>query len=144
MLVNSIRQRNPDLDVRQETFDLTDLDQVRAAAARIGADGPVDVIICNAAVMCTPLRRTVPGLESQFGINSTAHFVLVNLLLPAMIANGGGRVVTTSSGAYRMGGIRWDDPNYEVRFLCFGFCALPPPLCERRQWSFFFFFFFLG
>jgi hypothetical protein len=118
LLASNLRNRNPDLDIQHEVFDLADLAQVRAAAERINApERPaVDVIICSAAIMMQPLRKTVDGLESHFGINTVAHFVLVNMLLPRMIANGGGRIVTTTSGAYVYQGIRWDDPNYEVGF----------------------------
>ncbi|KAB5566191.1 hypothetical protein GE09DRAFT_1055783 [Coniochaeta sp. 2T2.1] len=113
LLANNLRLRNPGLNVRHEAFDLADLGQVRNAAKRINASDTVDVIICNAGIMMHPLRKTVDGIESQLAINSTAHFVLVNMLLPKMIANGGGRVVTTTSGAYRYSGVRWDDPNYD-------------------------------
>jgi NAD(P)-dependent dehydrogenase (short-subunit alcohol dehydrogenase family) len=122
LLASNLRHRNPGLDIQHEVFDLADLAQVRAAAERINApERPaVDVIICNAAIMMQPLRKTVDGLESHFGINSVAHFVLVNALLPRMIANGGGRIVTTTSGAFVFQGIRWDDPNYEVSFATWG------------------------
>ncbi len=114
LLASNVRHRHPGVSIRHETFDLADLSQVRKAAERINANDTLDVIICNAGIMLHPLRKTADGLESHFGVNSTSHFVLVNMLLPKMIANGGGRVVTTSSGAYMFQGIRWDDPNYEV------------------------------
>ncbi|KAH8883474.1 NAD(P)-binding protein [Thozetella sp. PMI_491] len=113
LLANNVRHRNPGLNVRHEVFDLADLSQVRKATERINASDTVDVVICNAGIMLHPLRKTVDGIESHLGINSIGHFVLVNMLLPKMIANGGGRVVTTSSGAYLFQGLRWDDPNYE-------------------------------
>ena len=114
LLASNLRLRNPGLNVRHEVFDLAELDQVRKAAERINSTDTVDVIICNAGIMMHPLRKTVDGIESHLATNSTAHFVLVNMLLPKMIANGGGRVVTTTSGAYRFSGLRWDDPNYDV------------------------------
>lgn len=118
LLASNLRHRNPGLNVRHEVFDLADLSQVREAAERINAVETVDVIICNAGIMMHPLRKTADGIESQFGINSTSHFVLVNMMLPKMMANGGGRVVTTTSGAYNFTGIRWEDPNYEVCLWC--------------------------
>jgi NAD(P)-dependent dehydrogenase (short-subunit alcohol dehydrogenase family) len=121
LLASNLQHRNPGVDIRHEVFDLADLTQVRNAAERINATESVDVIICNAGIMMPPLQTTADGIESQFGVNSTAHFVLVNKLLPKMIANGGGRVVTTSSGAYSYNGIRWDDPNYEVCLRVFKF-----------------------
>jgi len=114
LLASNITYRNPGIDIVHEVFDLADLSQVRAAAERINARDNVDVIICNAGIMMHPLSKTVDGIESHLGVNSTSHFVLVNLLLPKMIENGGGRVVTTSSGAYQFGSIRWDDTNYEA------------------------------
>ncbi|KAH8647178.1 hypothetical protein BX600DRAFT_518462 [Xylariales sp. PMI_506] len=113
LLAHNLQHRNPGVDVHHEVFDMADLSQVRRAAQRINAKYTVDVIICNAGIMLHPLRKTVDDIESHFGVNSTAHFVLVNTLLPKMIANGGGRVVTTSSGGYLYQGIRWEDPNYE-------------------------------
>jgi len=114
LLASNIQHRNPGVDIRHEVFDLADLNQVRQAAERIKAAETLDVIICNAGIMLHPLRKTVDGIESHWAVNSTAHFVFVNMLLPKMIENGGGRVVTTSSGAYQFSGVRWEDPNYEV------------------------------
>jgi NAD(P)-dependent dehydrogenase (short-subunit alcohol dehydrogenase family) len=115
LLAANVAHRIPGLDIRHEVFDLADLSQVRKAAERINASDTVDVIICNAGIMMHPLSKTVDGIERHLGVNSTSHWVLVNMLLPKMIANGGGRVVTTSSGAYLFQGVRFDDPNYEVR-----------------------------
>ena len=114
LLANNVRHRNPGLNIRHETFDLADLSQVRKAAERINDSDKVDVVICNAGIMLHPLRKTADGIESHLGVNSTSHFVFVNMLLPKMIENGGGRIVTTSSGAYLFNGLRWNDPNYEV------------------------------
>jgi len=115
LVANNLTHRFPGVNVRCEAFELGDLAQVRAAAARVNAyNEVVDVVVCNAGIMMQPLRKTADGIESHFGINSTGHFVLVNELLPKMVANGGGRVLTTSSGAFRYSPVRWDDINYEV------------------------------
>jgi hypothetical protein len=119
LLAANLTHRYPGITVRPEVFDLADLSQVRAAAKRINNyQETVDVVVCNAGIMMHPLRKTVDGIESHFGINSTGHFVLVNELLPKMIKNGGGRVVTTTSGAFRFSPVRWDDVNFEVS-CCF-------------------------
>ncbi|MEY3203502.1 MAG: hypothetical protein RLZZ629_786, partial [Actinomycetota bacterium] len=48
-------------------LDLTDLDSVKRAAARV--DRPFDVVVLNAGVMATPFTKTVDGFELQMGTN---------------------------------------------------------------------------
>ena len=89
------------------TLDLADLASVRAFAD--AWDGPLDVLVNNAGVMAPPKSRTKDGFELQIGTNHLGHFALTNLLLPHLTD----RVVTVSSGAHRMGSIRFDDLNWE-------------------------------
>jgi NAD(P)-dependent dehydrogenase (short-subunit alcohol dehydrogenase family) len=97
------------IDGRAEvrTLDLADLASVRRFAQTW--DGDLDVLINNAGVMAVPEGRTADGFEMQFGTNHLGHFALTNLLLDRIRD----RVVTLSSGAHRMGSIRFDDPNSE-------------------------------
>jgi NAD(P)-dependent dehydrogenase (short-subunit alcohol dehydrogenase family) len=92
-------------EVRQ--LDLADLASIREFAS--GWEGDIDVLVNNAGVMATPLRRTKDGFEMQIGTNHLGHFALTNLTLPRIRD----RVVTVSSGAHRMGSIRLDDLNWE-------------------------------
>jgi NAD(P)-dependent dehydrogenase (short-subunit alcohol dehydrogenase family) len=92
--------------------DLASLDSVRAFAGAWPAQ-PIDMLINNAGVMIPPLGRTADGFELQFGTNHLGHFALTNLLLPQVAV--GGRIVTVSSAAHRMGGIDFDDLNWERR-----------------------------
>jgi NAD(P)-dependent dehydrogenase (short-subunit alcohol dehydrogenase family) len=88
-------------------LDLADLASVRAFAD--GWEGELDVLVNNAGVMATPLKRTADGFELQLGTNHLGHFALTNLLLPHVT----GRVVTVASGAHRSGRIDLDDLNWE-------------------------------
>jgi NAD(P)-dependent dehydrogenase (short-subunit alcohol dehydrogenase family) len=88
-------------------LDLADLASVRAFAD--AWDGALDVLINNAGVMATPLKRTADGFELQFGTNHLGHFALTNLLLPHITR----RVTTVSSTAHRMGRIDLEDLNWE-------------------------------
>jgi NAD(P)-dependent dehydrogenase (short-subunit alcohol dehydrogenase family) len=97
--------------VRVEELDLADLDSVRAFADR--AEVPIDLLINNAGVMAPPRRLTKDGFESQFGTNHLGHFALTGLLLPKLLAAPAPRVVTLSSGAHRMGMIKFDDLQRE-------------------------------
>src|SRR5260221_11626667 len=90
-------------------LDLASLASVREFAA--AWDGDIDLLINNAGVMAPPLTRTAEGVELQFGTNHLGHFALTNLLLEHVT----GRVVTVSSTGHRIGGIDFDDPNWEAR-----------------------------
>ena len=87
-------------------LDLADLASVRAFAA--AWEGDLDVLVNNAGVMAVPETRTKDGFELQIGTNHLGHFALTNLLLERVTD----RVVTVSSGAHRMGRIRFDDLNW--------------------------------
>jgi hypothetical protein len=63
--------------------------------------------------MALPYRKTADGFEMQFGTNHLGHFALTGLLLDRLLATPGARVVTVSSGAHRMGNIRFDDLQWE-------------------------------
>src|SRR3984893_9751899 len=98
----------PKLELQQ--LDLADLSSVRAFAARLADERPqLDLLINNAGVMAPPRRETKDGFESQFGTNHLGHFALTGLLLPALLAAAEPRVVTLSSGAHRIGRIKFDD-----------------------------------
>lgn len=63
------------------TVDLGDLQSVREFGEYVTATYPViDVLICNAGVMNTPLAATKDGLEQQMGVNCVGHFLLAKLL----------------------------------------------------------------
>ena len=106
-------------------LDLTALASVRAAASAIRYITPViHVLMNNAGVMFTPLRRTHDGFELQIGTNHFGHFELTRLLVPQLAAAGNARIVILSSGGHVMGDVDFDDPNWESReydkFVAYG------------------------
>ena len=94
------------------TLDLSDLRSVEAFAAAEGA-APLDLLILNAGIMACPLGRTAQGFETQLGVNHLGHFHLTTLLLPALKAAQGARVVAVSSTGHHWGAFDFDDPNFE-------------------------------
>lgn len=95
-------------------MDLADYDSVRAFADSFVRSGtPLDILINNAGIMATPLRRIMGGFESQFGTNHLGHMLLACRLAPSF-ANGA-RVVALSSIGHRRSPILFDDPNFERR-----------------------------
>jgi NAD(P)-dependent dehydrogenase (short-subunit alcohol dehydrogenase family) len=101
-------------DVEVRELDLADLASVRAFAD--GHEGELHLLVNNAGVMAPPRRLTKDGFESQFGTNHLGHFALTGLLLPRLLATDEPRVVTVSSGAHRIGRIRWDNLQGERRY----------------------------
>ncbi|GAA0458338.1 oxidoreductase [Streptomyces olivaceiscleroticus] len=104
----------PASDVALRTLDLADLASVRAFADELAATR-LDLLINNAGVMALPHRRTADGFEMQFGTNHLGHFALTGLLLPALLATPGARVVTVSSGLHALADVDLADLNYERR-----------------------------
>ena len=105
----------PDASVELGLLDLADLASIRRFAETHATPGP-DLLINNAGVMGTPLRRTADGFELQFGTNHLGHFALTGLLLPGLLTRPGGRVVTVSSGLHKIGRIDFDNLNAERRY----------------------------
>ncbi|MBO3748848.1 SDR family NAD(P)-dependent oxidoreductase [Streptosporangiaceae bacterium NEAU-GS5] len=105
----------PGADVRVQRLDLASLDSIRTAAGELRAAHPrIDLLINNAGVMYTPKMTTADGFEMQFGTNHLGHFALTGLLLDAVLAAPGSRVVTVSSVGHRIqAAIHFDDLQWE-------------------------------
>ncbi|HSP96406.1 MAG TPA: oxidoreductase [Candidatus Dormibacteraeota bacterium] len=109
-----IRARHPRATTALMALDLSSLADIRRFAEAARATYPrIDVLMNNAGVMALPHRQTADGFEMQFGTNHLGHFALTGLLLDHLLSSPGARVVTVSSGAHRMGRIRFDDPNWQ-------------------------------
>jgi NAD(P)-dependent dehydrogenase (short-subunit alcohol dehydrogenase family) len=87
------------------TIDLGDLQSVKQFGDYVATTYPViDVLICNAGVMNTPVGVTKDGIEQQMGVNCVGHFLLAKL-----IANQTKRQVWVSSFGHTLkGGPRID------------------------------------
>ncbi|GHF87435.1 SDR family NAD(P)-dependent oxidoreductase [Streptomyces thermodiastaticus] len=99
--------------VETAPLDLLDPASVDDFAARWRASRrPLHILVNNAGIMGGDLVRDARGYESHFALNHLGHFQLTLGLYPALRAAHGARVVTVSSGAQRICGIRWDDPHF--------------------------------
>ncbi|KAJ3547891.1 hypothetical protein NM208_g1275 [Fusarium decemcellulare] len=97
---------------------LDSLASVRAAAKSFLAQSDkLNLLVLNAGVMATPEGKTEDGFETQFGTNHLGHFLLFQLLKPALLAattpSFQSRVVSVASMAHRGGEIRFHDFNFE-------------------------------
>ncbi|WP_420078752.1 SDR family NAD(P)-dependent oxidoreductase [Streptomyces sp. JL4002] len=98
--------------------DFTRLEEVENLAHAVVRDHPrLDVLVNNAAI-AAPERHTLTtdGNEIAFQVNFLAHYLLTNLLEPALTGDPGGRVVNVSSGLHRSGAIQWNDPQRIRRY----------------------------
>ena len=94
-------------------LDLTDLESVKRAAARV--DRPFDVVVLNAGVMATPFTKTVDGFELQMGTNHLGHFAFAGLIKNQIKD----RLVVVSSFAHKMGNFG-DNTLESIRNICLG------------------------
>ena len=94
-------------------LDLTDLESVKRAAARV--DRPFEVVVLNAGVMATPFTKTVDGFELQMGTNHLGHFAFAGLIKNQIKD----RLVVVSSFAHKMGNFG-DNTLASIRNLCLG------------------------
>ncbi|KAL6690308.1 hypothetical protein J3F84DRAFT_398436 [Trichoderma pleuroticola] len=112
-VVAKIKSKNPDVSVRFLKLDLSDLKDVRRAVKDLSDVPKIDHFVAVAGVMIPPYAKTVDGVESQFGVNYLANFLLVKELLPKIRAAGPkSSIVICSSSAVRGGQIHFDDINY--------------------------------
>lgn len=109
-----ISQQAPQGRYELAELDLADLSSVRRFASEILAvHSTLDILVNNAGVMAIPYAMTADGFEAQIGTNHLGHYALTGLLLPALLARAGSRVVTVSSLAHRTGRIDFADLNSE-------------------------------
>ena len=94
-------------------MDLTDLESVKRAAARV--DRAFDVVVLNAGVMATPFTKTVDNFELQMGTNHLGHFAFAGLIKNQIKD----RLVVVSSFAHKMGSFG-DNSQDAIRNLCLG------------------------
>jgi NAD(P)-dependent dehydrogenase (short-subunit alcohol dehydrogenase family) len=109
-----ITAESPGASTEVQALDLGSLESVRRFAAVLGErHGGLDILVNNAGISGGPRRVTADGFEAHFGVNYLGHFALTGLLLPALLARPGARVVTMSSGLAAQARISFDDLNSE-------------------------------
>ena len=99
-------------------MSLDSLASVRSGAADFleKSDNKLHLLIANAGIMATPYEKTKDGFESQFGTNHLAHFLLFQLLKPALLASATpsypSRVVNVTSTGHQFGPPLFGDYNF--------------------------------
>ncbi|DBB16139.1 TPA: hypothetical protein ACH3X3_015181 [Trebouxia sp. C0006] len=115
-VVNDIVTSNSGVTAKVDVLklDLGSLQSVRNCASNfLSKSKQLNILINNAGVMAAPEDKTEDGFETQFGVNHMGHFLLFQLLKPALIASSSpefnSRVVSLSSSNHRFSGVHLDD-----------------------------------
>lgn len=94
--------------------DMSSLDSVRAAAARILEREPrIDVIVDNAGAMFATRDETPEGFERTFATMVLGPFVLIARLLPRLLDSPDARIVAVTSGGQYTQSLPLDDLGYQ-------------------------------
>lgn len=97
-------------------LDLGSLQSVRRAAEQFLARWPrLDLLINNAGIMLPYQGYTVDGFEQHFGVNHLGHFLLADLLRPALQAAAPARLVVLTSSGHARSDIHFEDIQYRQR-----------------------------
>jgi NAD(P)-dependent dehydrogenase (short-subunit alcohol dehydrogenase family) len=112
---DEIREVTQATDLLALPADLGSLASVRGFTDAVAAQvDSIDAVVANAGVMAPPFGRTVDGFETQFGTNHLGHFVLVNRLVPLVLAAAPSRIVMVSSYSHRWSDVDLEDPGFET------------------------------
>lgn len=100
--------------------DLNSLRSVKKAADEfIGKQWPIHCLILNAGVFGTASKTTVDGLESHFGINHLAHFLLIQEFLPILRDSNPSRIILVSSSVHANCGVSPTmSMDQKIKVLC--------------------------
>ncbi len=109
--VKRIQRETGNSQVRFELADLSRGDAIRELAARW--DGPLHILINNAAITPTRRQESAEGVELQFATNVLAYFRMIRAFTPYLIAAEGAQVVNVAS--YWAGGLDLDDLEFRRR-----------------------------
>jgi NAD(P)-dependent dehydrogenase (short-subunit alcohol dehydrogenase family) len=96
-----IRAKHPKANVSFAELDLGSFESIRSFVTSLN-ESSIDVLICNAGVLNASYHESDGGIEHTVGVCHLGHFLLVNGLLPKLLAAAaGGRVVMVGSETHR-------------------------------------------
>jgi retinol dehydrogenase 12 len=106
-LIDQIRKTAGNTRVEYLLIDLAEEASIREAAEKW--EGPVHVLINNAAVTPRHREETSEGIEMQFAVNVLGYFRMIKYYTPFLKEGAPARVVNVAS--YWAGGLDPDDPE---------------------------------
>ena len=98
-------------NIRYVLADLSRKQEIKSLADQW--NGPLHILINNAAVTPKTRQETPDGIECQWATNVLGYFWLISYLSPRMEENGASRIVNVAS--YWAGGLDLSDPEFRHR-----------------------------
>ncbi|KAI1332444.1 NAD(P)-binding protein [Xylariaceae sp. FL0255] len=113
-VLKTIAETDSTIETTFVQLDTTDHSAIRSEAPKILAAAPkIDILVHSAGAMATKeYTLDKQGIEFQLSANHVGSFLLINLLMPALLAGGKARFVNLTSSGYRLSPFRFDDWNY--------------------------------
>lgn len=96
-----------------ERADLASMAEVATLATRLASRDRIDVLINNAGALFREREETAEGLERTFALNLLSPYLLTTRLIPRLVDDAAGRIVTVSSGGMYGQRIRVRDLQFE-------------------------------
>ena len=101
-----VKKKSGSQKVDMVHLDLSDLESLDRFASEIRERfGPVDIVICNAAMVAKRSRQLKSGLDEMFVVNYFAKFLLVNRVTGGSFMNSAGpglpRIIMVASESHR-------------------------------------------
>jgi dehydrogenase/reductase SDR family protein 12 len=112
--VERVCQQTGNSRVSLEIVDMSDMESIRAAAARLSS-APIDILVHNAGVLPDERVETGDGLELTLATHVVGPFLLTRLLRESLEKSSDGRVIWISSGGMYTRRLNLEDPNWEGR-----------------------------
>ena len=108
---NEIRERTGNQNVNYVVVDVSDKEQIYNLAG--SWEGPLQVLVNNAAVTPRSLQHTKAGIEMQWATNVLGYYWMIDALTPILKNSAPSRIVNVAS--YWAGGLDLNDPEFKKR-----------------------------
>jgi NAD(P)-dependent dehydrogenase (short-subunit alcohol dehydrogenase family) len=101
-----VKRKSGSTKVDMVRLDLSDLDSLEMFTQEVREKfGPLDIIVCNAAMVANRSRSLKQGLDEMFVVNYFAKFLLVYGMIEGSLLNKGGanvpRIIFVASESHR-------------------------------------------
>jgi len=109
--IDDIRRTTGNKDVYYVMADLSSKKEIKGLAAAY--QGPLDVLVNNAAATPRSRQETKAGIEMQWATNVLGYYWMINAFLPHLQKRTPSRIVNVAS--YWAGGLDLEDPEFKHR-----------------------------
>ncbi len=118
-MLKRLRIANPNAEPAVVLGDLSVIAGMKQVGEGLAGVAPrIDILVNNAGAYFGTREVTADGLERTFATNHLSYFVITELLRPNLAPDA--RIVSTASGAHRLGRLDFDDLQSAKAFSAMG------------------------